>query len=140
MPRSSRHKSSKHSYRDDRDYSDSEKESSLKEEKKSKEENSGRFSKDPGSVEKIKVDYKDTSKYLWISENGDYADDCSSSKRHKDKADDVVSDRWNGDEDNGKGEKRSRTSGESKSKRREGAEGDDTKRSKSEITNYFLVV
>ncbi|KAE8726451.1 Detected protein of unknown function [Hibiscus syriacus] len=132
MPRSSRHKSSKHSYRDDRDYSDSEKESSLKEEKKSKEENSGRFSKDPGSVEKIKVDYKDTSKYLWISENGDYADDCSSSKRHKDKADDVVSDRWNGDEDNGKGEKRSRTSGESKSKRREGAEGDDTKRSKSE--------
>ncbi|KAK8710547.1 hypothetical protein V6N13_145866 [Hibiscus sabdariffa] len=127
MPRSSRHKSSKHSSRGARDYSDSEKDSGLKEEKKkTKEESSGRFSKEPGSGEKRQLDSKDTSKDLWISENGDYAEEHSSSKRRKDKAEDGVSDRWNGV----KAEKKSRTSSESKSKRREDAEGDGAKRSK----------
>ncbi|KAL4353500.1 hypothetical protein GQ457_06G038590 [Hibiscus cannabinus] len=120
MPRSSRHKPSKHSSRGARDYSDSEKDSGLK------EESSGRFSKEPGSGEKRKLDSKDTSKDLWISENGDYAEEHSSSKRRKDKAEDGVSDRWNGV----KGEKKSRTSSESKSKRREDSEGDGAKRSK----------
>ncbi|KAK8503876.1 hypothetical protein V6N13_021657 [Hibiscus sabdariffa] len=132
MPRSSRHKSSKHSSRDARDYSDSEKDSGLKEkEERSKEESSGRFPKEPGSGENRKLDSKDTSKDLWISENGDYAEEYSSSKRRKDKAD-GVSDRWNGGEDDAKVENKSRTSSESKGKRWEDAEGDDTKRSKSE--------
>ncbi|KAK8587252.1 hypothetical protein V6N12_021754 [Hibiscus sabdariffa] len=127
MPRSSRHKSSKHSSRGARDYSDSEKDSGLKEKKKrTKEECSGRFSKEPGSGDKRKLDSKDTSKDPWISENGDYAEEHSSSKRLKDKAEDGVSNRWNGV----KGEKKSRTSSESKSKRREDSEGDGAKRSK----------
>ncbi|GMJ14968.1 hypothetical protein HRI_005166000 [Hibiscus trionum] len=131
MPRSSRHKSSKRSSRDARDYSDSEKDSGLKEkEKKSKEESGGRFSKEPESGENRKLDSKDTNKDLWISENGDYAE-YSSSKRRRDKAD-GVSGRWNGCEDDAKGEKKFRSSSESKSKRREDAEGDGTKRSKSE--------
>ncbi|PPD97103.1 hypothetical protein GOBAR_DD05891 [Gossypium barbadense] len=131
MPRSSRHKSSKHS---SRDYSDSEKDSGLKEkEKKSKEESSVRSSKELGSGDKRKLDAKDTSKEIWISGNGDYIEEYSSSKRRKEKADDGVNDRWNGGEDDdGKGEKKSKASSESKSKRREDIEGDDTKRSKSE--------
>ncbi|XVF50995.1 hypothetical protein PTKIN_Ptkin04bG0148100 [Pterospermum kingtungense] len=133
MPRSSRHKSSKHSSRDARDYSDSEKDSGLKEkEKKSKEDSSGRTLKEPGSGEKRKLDSKETSKDLWSSGNGEYVEEYSSSKRRKDKADDGVSDRWNGGEDDGKVEKKSKTSGESKSKRRDEVEGDDAKRSKSE--------
>ncbi|XVF50994.1 hypothetical protein PTKIN_Ptkin04bG0148000 [Pterospermum kingtungense] len=133
MPRSSRHKSSKHSSRDARDYSDSEKDSGLKEkEKKSKEEGSGRNLKESGSGEKRKLDLKETSKDLWSSGNGEYVEEYSSSKRRRDKADDGVSDRWNGGEDDGKGEKKSEASSESKSKRRDDVEGDDTKRSKSE--------
>ncbi|XP_039054350.1 uncharacterized protein DDB_G0283697-like [Hibiscus syriacus] len=126
MPRSSRHKSSKHSSRDARDYSDTERDSGLKEEKKTKEENK------PGSGEKRKQDSKDTGKDLWISGNADYMEEHSSSKRRREKVDDGASDRWNGGEDDGKGDKKSRTSSESKSKRREDAEGDDTKRSRSE--------
>ncbi|XP_039062471.1 zinc finger CCCH domain-containing protein 13-like [Hibiscus syriacus] len=126
MPRSSRHKSSKHSSRDSKDYSDSERESGLKEEKNTKEKSK------PGSGEKRKLDSKDTSKDVWISGNGDYLEEYSSSKRRREKVDDGASDRWNGNEDDGKGEKKSRTSSESKSKRREDAEGDDTKRSRSE--------
>ncbi|GMJ14969.1 hypothetical protein HRI_005166100 [Hibiscus trionum] len=126
MPRSSRHKSSKHSSRDARDYSDSERDSGLKEkEKKTKEESKS------GSGEKRKLDSKDTSKDLWISGNGDYVE-YSSSKRRREKADDGASDRWNGGEDDGKGEKKSRTSSESKSKKREDLEGDDIKKSRSE--------
>ncbi|XVF50996.1 hypothetical protein PTKIN_Ptkin04bG0148200 [Pterospermum kingtungense] len=126
MPRSSRHKSSKHSSRDARDYSDSEKE------KKSKEDSSGRTLKESGSGEKRKLDSKETSKDLWTSGNGEYVGEYSSSKRRRDKADDGVSDRWNGGEDDGKGEKKSKASSESKSKRRDEVEGDDIKRNKSE--------
>ncbi|OMP02228.1 hypothetical protein COLO4_11264 [Corchorus olitorius] len=100
MPRSSRHKSSKHSSRDARDYSDSERDSGLKEkEKKSKEESSVRVSKESGSGEKRKLDSKETSKELWSSGNGEYVEEYSSSKRRKDKTDDGVSDRWNGELD-----------------------------------------
>ncbi|OMO88383.1 hypothetical protein CCACVL1_08418 [Corchorus capsularis] len=133
MPRSSRHKSSKHSSRDARDYSDSERDSGLKEkEKKSKEESSVRVSKESGSGEKRKLDSKETSKELWSSGNGEYVEEYSSSKRRKDKTDDGVSDRWNGGEDDGRGEKKSKTSSEAKSKRREEVEGEDSKKSKSE--------
>ncbi|EOY23517.1 Uncharacterized protein TCM_015385 isoform 1 [Theobroma cacao] len=133
MPRSSRHKSSKHSSRDARDYSDSEKDSGLKEkEKKTKEESGGRVSKESGSCEKRKLDTKETSKDLWSSGNGEYVEEYGSLKRRKDKADDGVSDRWNGGEDDGRGEKKSKASSESKSKRREEVEGDDAKKSKSE--------
>ena len=133
MPRSSRHKSSKHSSRDARDYSDSEKDLGLKEkEKKTKEESCGRILKESGCGEKRKHDSKETGKDLWISGNDEYVEEYSSSKRRKDKADDGVSDRWNGGEDDGKGEKKSKASSESKSKRREEVEGDDTKNSKSE--------
>ncbi|XWS50369.1 hypothetical protein CRYUN_Cryun12cG0082100 [Craigia yunnanensis] len=133
MPRSSRHKSSNHSSRDARDYSDSEKDSVLKEkEKKTREESSGRILKESGSGEKRKLDSKETSKDLWSSGNGEYVEEYSSSKRRKDKADDGVSDRWNGGEDDSKGEKKSKASSESKSKRREEVEGDDANRCKSE--------
>ncbi|XP_022723627.1 uncharacterized protein LOC111280465 [Durio zibethinus] len=132
MPRSSRHKSSKHSSKDARDYSDSEKDSGLKEkEKKTKEESGGRISKESGSGEKRKLDLKETSKDLCSSGNGEYVE-YSSSKRRKNKEDDGVSDRWNGGEDHGKGEKKSKSSSESKSKRREEVEEDDAKRSRSE--------
>ncbi|XWS37972.1 hypothetical protein CRYUN_Cryun19dG0090600 [Craigia yunnanensis] len=133
MPRSSSHKSSKHSSRDARDYSDSEKDSGLKgKEKKIKEDSSARISKESGSGEKRKLDSKETTKDLWSSGNGEYVEEYSSSKRGKDKADYGVSDRWNGGEDDGKGEKKSKASSESKSKRRDEVEGDDEKRSKSE--------
>ncbi|XP_022735855.1 uncharacterized protein LOC111289249 [Durio zibethinus] len=133
MPRSSRHKSSKHSSRDARDYSDSEKDSDLKEkENQSKGESSGRISKVTGSGEKRKLDSKETSKDVGSSGNGDYVEEYSSLKRRKDKADDGVSYRWNGGEDDGKGQKKSKASNESKSKRQEEVEGDDAKRSKSE--------
>ncbi|XWS61315.1 hypothetical protein CRYUN_Cryun07bG0115700 [Craigia yunnanensis] len=133
MPRSSRHKSSKHSSRDARDYSDSEKDLGLKEkEKKTKEESSGRSLKESGGGEKRKLDSKETSKDLWSSGNVEYVEEYSSSKRRKDKADDGVSDRWNGGEDDGKGENKSKASSESKSKRREEVEGDDTRRNKNE--------
>ncbi|XP_039011377.1 nipped-B-like protein B [Hibiscus syriacus] len=119
MPRSSRHKSNKHSSRDVRDYSDSERGTCLKEkEKKTKEESK------PGSGEKRKLDSKDT----WVSGNGDYVEEYSSSKRRKEKVDDGAIDRWNGGEDDGKGEKKSRVSSESKSKKREDAEGEDANR------------
>ncbi|XP_022763933.1 uncharacterized protein LOC111309220 [Durio zibethinus] len=133
MTRSSRHKSSKHSSSDARDYSDSEKDSGLKEkEKKTKEESSGWISKESGSGEKRNLNSKETSKDLWSSGNGEYVEEYSSSKRRKDKADDGVSDRWNGGEDDGKGDKKSKASSESKSKRQGDVERDDAKRGKSE--------
>ncbi|XP_039005245.1 zinc finger CCCH domain-containing protein 13-like isoform X2 [Hibiscus syriacus] len=123
MPRSSRHKSNKHSSRDARDYSDSDRDTCLKEkEKKTKEESK------PGSGDKRKLDSKDT----WFSGNGDYAEEYSSLKRRNEKVDVGASDRWNDGEDDDKGEKKSRGSSESKSKKQEDAEGDDTKRIRSE--------
>ncbi|GLT63642.1 hypothetical protein SLA2020_361900 [Shorea laevis] len=133
MPKSSRHKSGKHSSKDVRDYSDSEKDSSLKEkERKPKEESSGRVYKESGSGEKRKLDSKDGSKDPLGSGNGEYLEDYSSSKRRKERVDDGVSDRWNGGDDDGRGEKKPKVSSESKSKRREELEGDDLKKSKSE--------
>ncbi|KAH7557790.1 hypothetical protein JRO89_XS11G0220800 [Xanthoceras sorbifolium] len=127
MPKSSRHKSSKHSSRDARDYSDSEKDSGLK-------ERSGvRVSKELGlgSGEKRKLDSKESkdSKDVLASGNGDHVEEYnnsnSSSKRRRDRGDDSANDRWNG---GGGGEddrtvegstRKSKVSSESKSKRRD---------------------
>jgi len=97
MPRSSRHKSSKHSSREAREYSDSEKESNLKD-RKGKEESGGgaRVSKES---EKRKVDSGKDAKDLYGSGNGDYSEEHGSSKRRRERAGDGVSDRWNGGED-----------------------------------------
>ncbi|KAK9672454.1 hypothetical protein RND81_12G101900 [Saponaria officinalis] len=108
MPRSSRHKSSKHSSRDAREYSDSEKESGFRE-KKGKEDggssSSSRHLKDLSSSEKRKLDSKpvDVSKKSIGSGNAEYEAEfgggglvLSSSRKRKDKVDD---DRWNGGDD-----------------------------------------
>lgn len=143
MPRSSRHKSSKHSSREAREYSDSEKESNLKD-RKGKEESGGgaRVSKES---EKRKVDSttKD-AKDLYGSGNGDYSEEHGSSKRRRERAGDGVSDRWNGGEDDrtevSKKLKESKASGELKSgsssrRREEGVgmfgEGEEGKKSSS---------
>lgn len=93
MPRSSRHKSSKHSLRDARDYSDSDKDSSLKD-KKAREEARIRVSKDLVSAEKRKQKYASDARGLG---NGELADEYRPSKRRKDRAvddDGVGADRW----------------------------------------------
>lgn len=132
MTRSSRHKSSKHSSRDVRDYSDSEKDSSMKDRKGKDDSSSVRVSKESGSgSEKRKLDSKD-SKEVFGSGNGEYAEENnSSSKRRKDRAaDDGVNDRWNGGEDERtESSRKSKGSSESKSKRRDDSE---EQRSKSE--------
>ena len=117
MPRSSRHKSSKHSSREAREYSDSEKELNLKD-RKGKEESGGgaRVSKES---EKRKVDSTKDAKDLHGSGNGDYSEEHGSSKRRRERAGDGVSDRWNGGEDDrtevSKKLKESKASGELKS-------------------------
>ncbi|XP_031274847.1 uncharacterized protein LOC116133279 [Pistacia vera] len=132
MTRSSRHKSSKRSSRDARDYSDSEKDSSLKDRKGKDEGSSVRVSKDSGgSGEKRKLDSKE-SKDLFVSGNVDYEEYNSSSKRRKDRAEDSGNDRWNGggeDDRTESGSRKSKVSSETKSKRRD---DDELQRSKSE--------
>ena len=108
MPRSSRHKSSKHSSREARDYSDSEKDSRLKE-KKFRDDggsNSNRHLKEPTSGEKRKTDSQSVDISKDLSGGGDivivdYVDEYvsfSSSNKQKEKEDD---DRWTGgDNDN----------------------------------------
>ncbi|GAV66206.1 hypothetical protein CFOL_v3_09716 [Cephalotus follicularis] len=118
MPRSSRHKSSKHSSRDARDYSDSEKDSSLKD-RKGKEEITARAAKESGFSEKRKLESKD-GKDVVVSGNGEYAEEYSSSKRRKGKIDEGGDDRWNG---GGEVSKKSKASADSKSKRRDDGEG-----------------
>lgn len=132
MPRSSKHKSSKHSSRDTRDYSDSDKDSGLKD-RKGKDESSAKVSKDSSSLEKRKPDSKDTRGFG----NGENSDEHASSKRRKERSNDGVGDRWNGGEDErGEGSRKSKTSGDSKSRRRdEGVgvygEGEEVKKSSS---------
>ncbi|WCJ36833.1 hypothetical protein M5689_018008 [Euphorbia peplus] len=121
MPRSSRHKSSKH--RDARDYSDSEKDS--KDNRKSSRDESGvKVSKEPGSGEKRKLDLKE-SKESFASGNGEYVEEYLGSKRRKERVD-SGNDRWNGggDDDRGEGGKKLKEkSSESKSKRRDECAG-----------------
>ncbi|KAI4307120.1 hypothetical protein L6164_030340 [Bauhinia variegata] len=118
MPRSSKHKSSKHSSRDTREYSDSEKDSGLKD-RKSKDESVTKVLKDSTSSEKRKLDSKDVKGVLG-SGNGEYYDEYSSSKRRKERNNDGVGDRWNGGEDDrGEGSRKSRSLGDSKSRRRD---------------------
>lgn len=121
MPRSSRHKSSKHSSRDARDYSDPEKDSTLKE-KKSRAESSATVSKESVSGEKRKLDHYD-------SLNGEYYEERTSSKRHREKIEDSGNDRWNGgDDERGEISNKSKASSE-RSRRREEVEGEETKKS-----------
>lgn len=107
MPRSSRHKSNKHSSREVRDYSDSEKESGLKE-KKGRDDggsNSSRHLKESISGEKRKIDSKSVDSSVKDLSGGivnvDYVDEyvasSSSSKKRKEKEDD---DRWTGGDNN----------------------------------------
>lgn len=98
MPRGSRHKSSKHSSREAREYSDSEKDLSTKDRKGGREESGAgaRVSKESSSSEKRKLDSVKDSKDLYASGNGEYAEEHSSSKRRRERGDEVVTDRWNG--------------------------------------------
>ncbi|XP_057951615.1 uncharacterized protein LOC131146213 [Malania oleifera] len=145
MPRSSRHKSSKHSSRDARDCSDSEKDSGLKE-KKAREETGARAGKDSGSGEKRKHDLD--AKDLSGSRNGEFEEEHSGSKRRKDRGfdDDGVGDRWNGGEGDrvekdGEKSARSKAAGDSRrssSRRHDGSserreETEETKKSGSKI-------
>ncbi|CAN8302051.1 unnamed protein product [Cochlearia groenlandica] len=129
MPRSTRHRSSKH--KDSRDYSDSEKESVFKERKR-QDESSSKVTKDSSSGgDKRKVD----SKEYFDSVSGDYYEEytSSSSKRRKGKVGDSGSDRWNGKEDEkGESSKKTKGSSEKSSRRREEVgEGDEEKTKKS---------
>ncbi|KAI9098016.1 hypothetical protein K1719_025787 [Acacia pycnantha] len=132
MPRSSKHKSSKHSSRDTRDYSDSDKDSSLKD-RKGKDESTAKVLKDSSFFEKRKPDSKDVHGFG----NGENSDEYASSKRRKERSNDGVGDRWNGGEDErGEGSKKSKTSGDSKSRRRDESvgvygEGEEVKKSSS---------
>ncbi|XP_020211326.1 uncharacterized protein LOC109796103 [Cajanus cajan] len=126
MPRSSKHKSSKHSSRDARDHSDSERDSGVKD-RRTKEESGGgaKASRDSSSAEKRRLESKDAHG------NGEYSDEyASSSKRRKDGG--GGGDRWNGGEE---GSKKSKAAGDSKSsRRRDGSvgvygEGEEVKRS-----------
>ena len=100
MPRSSRHKSSKHSSREARDFSDSEKDPALKE-RKGRDDGGGNSSsrhvKESASGEKRKLESKsvDIAKDSIGTVNVDYIDEYapSSSKKRKEKVDD---DRWTG--------------------------------------------
>ncbi|KAE9608875.1 hypothetical protein Lal_00020168 [Lupinus albus] len=113
MPRSSKHKSSKHGSRDARDYSDSERDSGVKDRK----------SKDDSATAAAKVEKRRVVVDLNVKE-GEYSDEYGggSSKRRKDGGD-----RWNGggDDDRG-GEVRNK---ESKSNRGREEEGEEVKRS-----------
>ena len=112
MPRSSKHKLSKHSSRDSREYSDSEKDSSLKD-RKGKDETVTKVPKDSSSSEKRKFDSKDM-KDVYGSGNGEYSDEYGSSKRRKEQSNDEAGDRWNDDEeDRGEGSKKSKRRDES---------------------------
>ncbi|KAE9587240.1 hypothetical protein Lalb_Chr23g0271551 [Lupinus albus] len=111
MTRSSKHKSSKHSSRDAREYSDSERDSGVKY-RKSKEESAA-----AAKVEKRRA--VDSN-----SKEGEYSDDYGggSSKRRKDGS----GDRWNGGGDGDRGEATKKDS-KSSSRRRE-EEGEEVKR------------
>ncbi|XP_044505324.1 uncharacterized protein LOC123225443 [Mangifera indica] len=129
MTRSSKHKSSKRSSRDARDYSDSEKDSSLKDRKGKDESSSVRVSKDAG--EKRKLDSKEC-KDAFGSGIGDYDEYNSSSKRRKDRVEDSRNDRWDGGGEDDRTESSSRKSkvlSETRSKRRD---DDEFQKSKSE--------
>ena len=134
MPHSSKHKSSKHSSRDAREHSDSERDSGAKD-RRSKEESGGGggAKKDSSSAEKRRLDSKDAH---W---NGEYSDEyASSSKRHKDGG--GGGDQWNGREE---GLKKSKTAGDSKSRRRDErvgvyGEGEEVKRSSGKGDGKWL--
>ncbi|KAJ8751967.1 hypothetical protein K2173_000713 [Erythroxylum novogranatense] len=111
MPRSSRHKSSKHNSRDAKEYSDSE---SSKDRRGEERESSARVSKDSSFGEKRKqLESGNADEYCWSKRRKERVDD-----------DDDDDDRWNGGEDDdrvrggGDGTKNSKE----KSRRREWSE------------------
>ncbi|CAL0305438.1 unnamed protein product [Lupinus luteus] len=114
MPRSSKNKSSKHSSRDAREYSDPERDSGVKD-RKIKDKNSATAAK----MEKRRVVESN-------SKEGEYTDDYGggvSSKRRRDGG----GDRWNGGGDDNRGGEA--TKKDSKSSRRREEEGEEVKRS-----------
>ncbi|KAL8160558.1 hypothetical protein V2J09_002095 [Rumex salicifolius] len=126
MPKSSRHKSSKHSSREGRDYSDSEKDTSLKEKKSKEESVSHRVSREYTSGEKRKYESKPVDgKDAGGAGNVDFVEDyvSSSSKKRRDKVDD---DRWTGgdtdERESMKAEKDLKGLSDSKSRSRRGNE------------------
>lgn len=147
MPRSSRHKSNKHSSREARDYSDSEKDPGMKE-KRGRDDGGGNSSsrhvKESTSGEKRKLESKsvDITKDSIGAANADYIDGFapSSSKKRKEKVDD---DRWTGGDNEpefSKSEiKEMKSSGDSRrSSRRDeniatGFDGDEGKRSGTKV-------
>ncbi|ESQ54466.1 hypothetical protein EUTSA_v10026934mg, partial [Eutrema salsugineum] len=80
MPRSSRHKSRKHSFRDSRDYSDPEKESYLRERKR-KDESVATVSKESGSGDKRKLDTKEHYDSKRHKENDERGETSKKSKK-----------------------------------------------------------
>ncbi|KAI4384843.1 hypothetical protein MLD38_002944 [Melastoma candidum] len=126
MPRSSRHKSSKHSARDSREYSESEDDFGVKERKGDNDDDGGsvRVSKESVLSEKSKLDSKEIRRdaYDVGSGNGDCGEDyrSSSSRRRKERgSSDGVNDRLNGGgecvDERGEGSKKARGSWDSKS-------------------------
>ncbi|CAL0319503.1 unnamed protein product [Lupinus luteus] len=124
MPRSSKHKSSKHGSRDAREYSDSERDSGVKD----------RRSKDDSATAAAKVEKRRVVVDSNVKE-GEFSDEYGggSSKRRKDGGD-----RWNGggDDDRG-GEARNK---ESKSSRGREEEGEEVKRSGGKHRDSSIVV
>lgn len=129
MPRSSRHKSSRHSSRGLRDYSDSDEESGSRERRGVREEGVSRVSKDSGLSGKRRAEAKD-GKDVYGSGNVDYSEEHGSLKRRKEKFSDGVSDRWNGGDK--EDSNRAKSSGESKSRRRDDENEDARRSGKSE--------
>lgn len=129
MPRSSRHKSLKHSGKDAREHSDSEEDGNLKD-RKGREEAGVRVSRDSTSSEKRKLisqsqDGKDRS----FVGNGDLLEEYVVSKKRKERADVASSDRWNGGEIGREG-----SSAVDKEKRGEGYRQDSEKGLKSKVS------
>ncbi|KAK9144005.1 hypothetical protein Syun_013405 [Stephania yunnanensis] len=101
MPRSSRHKSLKHSGKDAREHSESEDDVIFKE-KRGRDEGGGRVSRDLGSSEKRKLASQSQSqegKDQFLVANGDVVvEEYVASKKRKERNDASSSDRWNGGE------------------------------------------
>ncbi|KAK7282582.1 hypothetical protein RIF29_11481 [Crotalaria pallida] len=118
MPRSSKHKSSKHSSRDAREYSDSERDSGVKDRRSKEESAAANAVSKPEKRRAVDSNSK---------EGGDYSDEYGggSSKRRRDGG----GDRWNGGGDEDRGGESTKKDSRSSSRRRGEEEGEEFKRS-----------